>query len=68
VAIFFGRLPRALLRASFSGFLFRSTTGYSRSFPLEEAKGLLLATHVEDEELSTGLGFPLRLVAPGHRG
>jgi hypothetical protein len=48
--------------------LFRSTTGYSRRFPLEEAGDLLLATHVEDEELSAEHGFPLRLVAPGHRG
>jgi hypothetical protein len=48
--------------------LFRSTTGYSRRFPLEEAGALLLATHVGDEELSAEHGFPLRLVAPGHRG
>jgi hypothetical protein len=48
--------------------LFRSTTGYSRRFPLEEASDLLLATHVGDEVLSAGHGFPLRLVAPGHRG
>ena len=48
--------------------LFRSATGYSRRFPLERAGDLLLATHVEDEVLSAGHGFPLRLVAPGHRG
>jgi DMSO/TMAO reductase YedYZ molybdopterin-dependent catalytic subunit len=48
--------------------LFRSATGYGRRFPLEEADDLLLATHVGDEELSAGHGFPLRLVAPGHRG
>lgn len=48
--------------------LFRSTTGYTRRFSLEEAGDLLLATHVGDEELSAGHGFPLRLVAPGHRG
>jgi Oxidoreductase molybdopterin binding domain len=48
--------------------LFRSTTGYARRFSLEEAGDLLLATHVGDEELSDGHGFPLRLVAPGHRG
>jgi DMSO/TMAO reductase YedYZ molybdopterin-dependent catalytic subunit len=48
--------------------VFRSITGYARRFALEEARGFLLATHVEDEELSAGHGFPLRLVAPGHRG
>jgi DMSO/TMAO reductase YedYZ molybdopterin-dependent catalytic subunit len=48
--------------------VFRSTTGYSRRFSLDDAGGLLLATHVGDELLSTGHGFPLRLVASGHRG
>ncbi|CAA9429994.1 MAG: hypothetical protein AVDCRST_MAG78-1621 [uncultured Rubrobacteraceae bacterium] len=48
--------------------LFRSSTGYARRFPLEEAGDLLLATHVGGEALSAGHGFPLRLVAPGYRG
>jgi hypothetical protein len=48
--------------------LIRSSTGYARRFPVEEAGDLLLATHVEGEPLSAGHGFPLRLVAPGHRG
>lgn len=48
--------------------LFRSSTGYSRRFSLDEADDLLLATHVGREELSAGHGFPLRLVAPGYRG
>jgi DMSO/TMAO reductase YedYZ molybdopterin-dependent catalytic subunit len=48
--------------------LFRSATGYSRRYSLNEAGDLLLATHVGDEELSAEHGFPLRLVAPGHRG
>ncbi len=48
--------------------LLRSATGYARRFPLDEADDLLLATHVEDETLSAGHGFPLRLVVPGHRG
>jgi Oxidoreductase molybdopterin binding domain len=61
-------LERTGLENGARSLLFRSTTGYTRRFPLEEAGDLLLATHVGDEELSAGHGFPLRLVAPGHRG
>ena len=43
-------------------------TGYDRRFSLAEAERLLLATHVADERLSSGHGFPVRLVAPGKRG
>ena len=46
----------------------RSVTGYSRRFPLAEARTLLLATHVGGEVLSAGHGFPARLVVPGRRG
>lgn len=45
-----------------------SRTGYRRSFPLAEARGLLLATAVGDEPLSHAHGAPVRLVAPGRRG
>ena len=45
-----------------------STTGYDRRFAIDEADRLLLATHVGDERISSGHGYPLRLVAPGHRG
>jgi DMSO/TMAO reductase YedYZ molybdopterin-dependent catalytic subunit len=61
-------LDQAGLKDGARSLLFRSTTGYARRFPLEEAGDLLLATHVGDEELSAEHGFPLRLVAPGHRG
>ena len=61
-------LERAGLEDGARSLLFRSTTGYARRFPLEEADGLLLATHVGEETLSAEHGFPLRLVAPGHRG
>jgi DMSO/TMAO reductase YedYZ molybdopterin-dependent catalytic subunit len=46
----------------------RSVTGFRWSFPLEEAREMLLATHVGGERLSHGHGFPLRLVAPDRRG
>ena len=61
-------LERAGMKDGARSLLFRSATGYSRRFPLEDADDLLLATHVGDEVLSAGHGFPLRLVAPGHRG
>jgi hypothetical protein len=61
-------LERAGMKDGARSLLFRSATGYSRRFPLERANDLLLATHVGDEALSAGHGFPLRLVAPGHRG
>jgi hypothetical protein len=61
-------LGRARPKGGARSVLFRSTTGYARRFSLEEAGDLLLATHVGDEVLSAGHGFPLRLVAPGHRG
>lgn len=61
-------LERAGVKDGARSLLFRSSTGYARRFPLEEAGDLLLATHVEGELLSIGHGFPLRLVAPDHRG
>ena len=45
-----------------------SVTGYRWSFPLGEARGMLLATGVGGESLSHGHGAPLRLVAPDRRG
>jgi hypothetical protein len=46
----------------------RSTTGYSRRFPLRDLDHLFLATGVEGSSLSPGHGYPARLVAPGRRG
>ena len=45
-----------------------SVTGYYRRFPLDEARSLVLATHVAGRPLSPGHGRPVRLVAPGRRG
>ncbi len=45
-----------------------SVTGFNRRFSIDDAGKLLLATHISGEPLSTGHGYPLRLVAPGHRG
>lgn len=47
---------------------FVSVTGYRWSLPLEEARRVLLATHIDEQPLSYEHGFPLRLVAPGRRG
>src|SRR5437660_910019 len=47
---------------------FISVTSYRWSLPLEEARTALLATHIDEEQLSHEHGFPLHLVAPGHRG
>lgn len=47
---------------------FVSVTSYRWSLPLDEACTALLATHIDEEPLSYAHGFPLRLVAPGHRG
>src|SRR5205807_6577934 len=45
-----------------------SHTGYRWGFSLDDASGLLLATHVGGEPLAHEHGAPLRLVAPGRRG
>jgi DMSO/TMAO reductase YedYZ molybdopterin-dependent catalytic subunit/cytochrome b561 len=45
-----------------------SVTGYRWSFALDDARTLLLATHVGDEALSHDHGAPARLVVPGARG
>ncbi len=61
-------LEQAGLTKGAASVTFTSITGYYRRFSLEEAGRYLLATHVGDETLSHGHGFPLRLVAPGKRG
>ena len=46
----------------------RSVTGYTRRFPHDDERTLMLATEVGGKPLSVGHGFPARLVAPGRRG
>jgi hypothetical protein len=47
---------------------FASATGFAHILPLAEAKGVMLATHVNDERLDHQHGFPLRAVVPSRRG
>jgi DMSO/TMAO reductase YedYZ molybdopterin-dependent catalytic subunit len=61
-------LERAGPRAGARSVIVRSITGYSRAFPLEEARRLLLATRVGGTTLTHRHGFPARIVAPGRRG
>jgi Oxidoreductase molybdopterin binding domain len=46
----------------------RSVTGYTRSFPIEDADSLWLAVSCGGQLLRPGTGAPVRLVAPGRRG
>ena len=45
-----------------------SITGYNHTYPLQEARNILLATHVGGEVLAPRHGYPLRAVVPGRRG
>jgi DMSO/TMAO reductase YedYZ molybdopterin-dependent catalytic subunit len=45
-----------------------SVTGYRWSFDIEDARRLVLATHVTGAPLSHDHGAPVRLVVPGARG
>jgi len=62
------RLLGAAVRSGSAAFEVHSRTGYSRRFRVEEAAGILLATHVGGTRLDAAHGFPARLVVPGRRG
>ncbi len=61
-------LDELLAGLSGSSIQVRSLSGYSRSFPRDDADRLLLALELGGRPLSAGHGFPARLVAPGRRG
>jgi DMSO/TMAO reductase YedYZ molybdopterin-dependent catalytic subunit len=61
-------LERAAVEAAALHLSAVSRTGYRWSFALQDAREMLLATHIGAEPLSHGHGAPVRLVAPGARG
>jgi DMSO/TMAO reductase YedYZ molybdopterin-dependent catalytic subunit len=61
-------LDRAVIRDGVRSIVITSVTGYSRAYPVDEARELLLATHVGEHPLTHGHGAPARVVAPGRRG
>jgi hypothetical protein len=61
-------LDQAVVHADARYVSFISVTSYRWSLPLAEARGALVATHIDEDLLSHDHGFPLRLVAPGRRG
>jgi DMSO/TMAO reductase YedYZ molybdopterin-dependent catalytic subunit len=61
-------LNRAGARRGARSVTIESVTGYARKFSIEEARSLILATHVADRPLDHAHGFPIRLAAVNHRG
>ena len=61
-------LDAAGITASGRWISFRSQSGYRWSLSLEEARQATLAWRVNRALLTPAHGFPVRLVAPGHRG
>jgi DMSO/TMAO reductase YedYZ molybdopterin-dependent catalytic subunit len=61
-------LDLAGLKAGARSVRVEAVSGYGRRFALPEARRFLLATHVAGNPLDHGHGFPMRLVAPDHRG
>ena len=61
-------LEEARSKDNITGVRLTSITGYNHTYPLAEARKILLATHVGDEVLAPRHGFPLRAVVPDRRG
>lgn len=61
-------LEAAHIRSGAGSVTVEAVSGYSRRFSVSEARTYLLATHVAGRPLDHEHGFPVRLVAPGHRG
>ncbi len=61
-------LDDAKVRDSARSVVFHSETGYRRRYSVRQARRMLLAVEVTDETISRRKGYPVRLVAPGHRG
>jgi hypothetical protein len=61
-------LKLAGVKESAQSIMVEAVSGYGRRFALDEARSYILATHVAGQPLSHGHGFPVRLVAQGHRG
>ena len=61
-------LSSAQLRPEAIGVVLRGLQGYTALFTLEQAREILLATHVGGEVLNHSHGFPMRVVVPSRRG
>jgi DMSO/TMAO reductase YedYZ molybdopterin-dependent catalytic subunit len=61
-------LDRAAVRDGVRSIVVTSVTGYSRAYPVAEARMMLIAVRVAGAPLTHGHGFPARVVAPGRRG
>lgn len=61
-------LDEAGVQESARSVVFHSQTGYRRRYSIRQARQMVLANEVSGEPLSRGHGYPVRLVAPGHRG
>lgn len=62
------RLDRLIDVADHRSIAVTSLTGYGVRFPARDATNLWLVTDLGGEPLSSGHGYPARIVAPGRRG